>query len=104
MSLMFPKLRPVIDEKWIKHLHTERCVITGIYGHEYETVDPAHIGTLGKGIKRGDNEVLPILHRFHADGHGTGEISMFRRELPDDVLRDALRAYARELYAKWKGI
>jgi len=102
MSLMFPKLNPIRDEKWIKHLHTVPCLITGVTGHEYETVDPAHIGTLGKSIKSGDNEVLPILHRYHARGHGYGEVSMFREHLPDDVLRDALRAYAREMYAAWK--
>jgi len=100
--LMLPKLNPVRDEKWKKFLHTQPCIITGVCSHEYETVDPAHIGTLGKGMKRGDNEMLPVLHRFHLAGHGAGEVSMFRRELPDDVLRDALRAFAREMYRSWK--
>lgn len=100
--LMLPKLNPIRDKKWREFLHTQPCIITGMCGHDYETVDPAHIGTLGKGIKRGDNEMLPILHRFHAAGHGAGEISMFREELPDGVLRDALRALAREMYAEWK--
>lgn len=101
MTLLVPKLAVVRDQKWLDHLKTERCIITGQYGHDYESVDPAHIGTLGRGMKRSDDEVLPILHRFHAKGHNAGEISMFRENVPDDVLRDALRAYAREMYAAW---
>lgn len=62
--LMLPKINPIRDEKWRKYLHTQPCILTGQYGNEYETVDPAHIGTLGKGMKRGDNEMLPILHRL----------------------------------------
>lgn len=102
MTLLLPKLRIVRDQAWLDHLETERCLITGEFGTEYEGVDPAHIGTLGKGIKRSDDEVLPILHRFHSRGHNAGEVSMFRRELPDVILREALRAYARHLYEEWK--
>jgi hypothetical protein len=29
-------------------------------------------------------------------------MTMFRKHLPDYVLREALRAYARHLYAEWK--
>ena len=95
-----PKLTIVRDRKYLDWLHEQPCLITGVRSHDNETVDPAHIGAF-KGMKRGDNEVLPILHRFHAGGHGHGEISMFRQHLPDWVLRDALRAYAREMYADY---
>ena len=100
--LMLPKLNPVRDRKWLDFLRTQPCIITGQTGNDYESVIGAHIGTLGKGIKRGDDEVLPILNRFHQAGHGHGEVSMFREQIPDDVLRDALRAFAREMYRSWK--
>lgn len=99
--MLLPKTVIIRDKRYRDWLHEQACIITGQYGHEYETVDPAHIGTLGKGIKRSDDEILPILHRFHANGHGAGEISMFREHLPNDVLRDALRAYAREMYQSY---
>ncbi len=102
MTLLLPKSRIIRDQPWLDHLKTERCLITGQHGNDYVGVDPAHIGTLGKSIKRSDDEVLPILHTFHAGGHGYGEISMFREHLPDVILRLALRAYGRELYAEWK--
>lgn len=102
MTLLLPKARIIRDQDWLDHLKTERCLITGQHGTEFEGVDPAHIGTLGRGIKSSDDEVLPILHRFHVKQPGIGEISMFRQHLPDAILRLALRAYARELYAQWK--
>lgn len=102
MTLLLPKSRIIRDQKWLDHLKTERCLITGQFGTEYEGIDPAHIGTLGRGIKSSDDEALPILHRFHALQPSMGEYTMWRTHLPDDVLRLALRAYARELYAAWK--
>lgn len=100
--MLVPKLAIVRDQAWLDHLKGERCIITGLRGNDYEGVDPAHIGTLGRGIKSSDDEVLPILHRYHSKGHNAGEITMFRQNLPDDVLRAALRALAREMYAEWK--
>lgn len=85
---------------WIKR--HDRCLITGRQSDDYETVDPAHIGTAGKGIKRPDNEVLPLIHSIHRQCHQKGEISVLREMLPDAVLREALRAYARQLYEEWK--
>lgn len=95
MNFLIPKLTIIRDRAYLDWLHTEACIVTGLRG---ETVEPAHIGTLGKGIKRSDDEVLPLEHRFHANGHNAGEISMFRKMLPDYVLREALRAYARQAY------
>lgn len=101
MTLLLPKSKIVRDQVWLDHLKTERCLITGQFGNEYEGVDPAHVGTLGRSIKSSDDEVLPILHRFHAKQPGVGEITMFRENLPDAILRLALRAYGRELYQEW---
>lgn len=97
-----PKMNIVRDKSYREWLKTQPCILTGQLGNDTEVVDPCHIGTLGKGIKSPDNECLPVLHRFHAEGHGKGEISMFRKRAPDWLLREALRAYARELYRQWK--
>ena len=76
--------------------------MTGKRSNAYETVDPAHIGTAGKGIKSPDDEVLPIIHSVHHEMHQMGEMTVLRKRLPDDVLREALRALARERYKKWE--
>lgn len=96
-----PKLNVVRDRKYLDWLHTQPCIITGNCGNDNETVDPAHIGAF-KGMKRGDDETLPMLHRFHDEGHRMGEMSMLRLRIPDWLLRDALRAYAREQYKLYR--
>ena len=93
-----PKLSVVRDRSWLDTLRTYPDLITGTYGNENESVVPAHIGTLGRGIKIGDDNALPLLDRWHKLGHQQGEMSMFRKHLPDHILRDALRALAREWY------
>lgn len=92
----------VRDEKWIKHLRSERCLFTGQYGTDQDSIDPLHVGTLGKSVKSPDDEILPIAHHLHLLGHQKGEMSMIREHAPDDVLRLAFRALAREMYAAWK--
>ena len=89
------------DRAYLDYLRGERCIITGLRGSEYDAVDPTHIGTAGKGLKSSDDEALPIKHNIHALMHQHGEMTVLRRQLPDDVLRAALRAYARERYAKY---
>ncbi len=96
-----PKLTIIRDRAWLDYLHTQPCILTGQRGTEYETVDPAHIGAY-RGMKRSDDEVLPLLHSIHASGHQKGEMSLFRERLSDVVLREALRAYARQCYREWK--
>lgn len=91
----------VDDPEWLRYQSTQACVITGEYGGDHESVVGAHVGTHGKSMKT-DDEVLPVLQRLHVQGHQSGEISMFRRYLSDVDLRNALRAWARELYVRWK--
>ena len=94
--------RPIVrDPAYIKHLRKERCLFTGRRATASESVDPMHIGTAGKGIKT-DDEAIPALHSIHMESHQHGEVSMFRRRLPDSVLREALRAYARSLYQDYQ--
>ncbi len=76
----------------------QSCVLTGRYGDDNETVDPMHIGTAGKGIKSNDDEVLPVTHSLHVLAHQKGEVSMLRQYAPDWLIREAFRAYARQLY------
>jgi hypothetical protein len=96
-----PKGERVEDRTYLDYLRGERCILTGQYGNEFETVDPAHIGTYARGMKT-DDEALPILHRYHAEGHQHGEVSMLRKHAPDSLIRDAFRAFARERYRDWK--
>lgn len=91
------------DRKYLDWLRTQRCIFTGLSANEFEAVDPMHIGTAGKGLKSSDDEALPVSHSIHREAHQYGEMTVIREELPNDVLRAALRAYAREMYAKWKG-
>ena len=124
-----PKLEIIRDRKWLDELRTRRCTITGQCGHDNESVVGAHIGTTAKGWSKkcSDDECIPLLNRFHLRGHDTGEITNLRKLLPDevltsafnllegayggdwtretapdDVLREALRLYAKELYKSWK--
>lgn len=100
--MTFPKPATLRDPRWLIELRAHPCIITGIYGNDVVSVVPAHIGTRGKGLKSPDNECLPMSAFLHNEAHATGEMTFFRENLPDDVLRDALRAYAREYYAKHK--
>lgn len=96
-------MKPVRDKAYLRYLRSERCILTGFQATEYESVVPMHIGTLGKGIKRGDDETLPVRNALHVLGHNCGEVSMLRREASDMLLREAFRALARENYRAWKG-
>jgi len=90
------------DRRYLDWLRTQRCVLTGLYGNDRETVDPMHIGTLGRGMKAHDYWALPVIHRLHRLAHQKGEVSMLREHAPDDVLLAAFRAYAREMYERTK--
>ena len=90
------------DRKYLTHLRHSPCIITGMVGTDYQSVDPAHIGTAGTRLKSSDDEALPLLHSLHLEAHSKGEISMWRDRSPDWLIRAALRAYARELYRQYK--
>jgi len=94
--LKTPTLR---DRRYLDSLRQQRCVITGHYGNDNLAVDPAHIGTAGRGMKSPDNEALPIRHDIHVRMHNEGEISVLREVAPDHLLRAAFRALAREMYS-----
>lgn len=90
------------DQRYIDFLKTQRCVITGLLPTDRESVVPIHIGTAGKALKSPDWEALPVIDHLHQEGHRHGEISMLREHAPDWLLREAFRAYARELYQQWR--
>lgn len=90
------------DRAYLDFLKTERCILTGMTGSDFDAIDPMHIGTAGRGMKSPDDEVLPVIHSLHVQAHSYGEITMLRHNAPDDVLRAAFRALAREKYAEWK--
>ncbi len=93
-----PKINPLRDRHYLDWVRTQPCIVTG---HRGIDVDPAHIGTLGKGVKSPDDEVLPLSNALHREAHQTGEMSWLRANLPNGVLRLALRAYAREMYQQY---
>ena len=97
---LVPKNPPLKDPAYIRWLHSQPCIITGQRGTDTVGVDPMHIGTFGKGMKA-DDEALPVTHWIHAMAHAKGEMSVLREQLPDHVLRAALRAYARERYQEY---
>ena len=89
------------DRKYLDSLRSQPCILTGRRGDDYESVDPMHIGTAGKGLKSSDDEALPVTHSMHVLAHQKGEVSMLRQHAPDWLIREAFRAYARELYSQW---
>lgn len=100
---MNPKSPPLRDRLYLDWLRTQPCIITGHYATEYEAVDPAHIGTAGRGMKSPDDEALPIRHGLHAMMHAAGEASVLRAHAPNWLIREAFRALARESYRTWRG-
>ena len=90
---------PIRDREYLDYLRTCSCVISGRRGDD---VDPAHIGTLGRGVKFHDWGALPLDHDLHMTAHQMGELSFWRENLSDDDLRAALRAWAHEMYREWK--
>jgi hypothetical protein len=96
------KPKALRDRDYLDYLKTETCILSGVGATESLAIDPAHIGTAGKGLKSPDNEALPIRHDIHAAMHQRGEMTVFRKMAPDWLLRVAFRAYARELYEQWK--
>ena len=89
------------DRAFLDWLRTQPCIFTGLRGNDSEAVDPAHIGQAGMGMKASDDLALPVMHRMHLKMHSDGEIVVFRKTAPDWLLREMLRAYARQEYAKY---
>ena len=97
-----PKNPPLRDREYLDHLQTERCAITGQFGNATETVEAMHLGAF-KGMKRGDDETLQVLHHFHAEAHQSlSEAEMLRKYAPASLILEAFRALGRERYRMWK--
>jgi len=90
------------DRPYLDYLRTQRCVLTGRHGNDNVTVDPAHFGTGGTGIKADDSTALPLLHWFHHEAHQRGHASLLRQHASDSLLMLMACAYAREMYRGWK--
>lgn len=80
------------------------CAITWETTSENETVDPAHIGTAGRGVKEHDFHVLPLIHRLHVESHQRGEAACWGKWLLEhkQPLKEALQAWGTVLYLKHK--
>ena len=92
------------DRKYLDHMRTERCIVTGLYSQPDDAIDPMHIGTGGKGLKNHDSMTLPVLHSIHQEGHQRGEMTVILEYLARDksLLREVMRAYAEKLYKEWE--
>lgn len=99
---MIPKPKQLRDSAYIAYLKTQPCLLTGRHATGSDAIDPMHIGTAGKGLKIGDDCAIPVLHSLHLLGHQKGEASVLRAWAPVWLIRDAFRAYAREMYREWK--
>ena len=87
------------DRAYLDSLRDEPCLITGLRLPD-DPVEAVHIGTAGKGLKSSDDEALPIRHSIHAAMHQRGEMTVLKEVIPNWLLREAMRAYARELYRR----
>lgn len=96
-----PKLNPIRDRRYLNWLRTQPCIFTGASPAEERTVDPAHIGTMGRGIKSSDDEALPILSSLHRRMHQQGEMTVIRQVIPDWLLRECLRAFCHAEYKRF---
>jgi hypothetical protein len=100
--MMFPKDSRFRDQKYMDYLKTQPCIFTGAQPSEYMGTDPAHMGTAGTGIKGHDYWCLPVSHKLHQEMGQTGEMSVVRKHIPNDVLLSALRALAKQHFDEWK--
>jgi len=96
-----PKVKTLRDPAYLLWLRDQPCLISGLSATDSESVVAAHLGTGGKGIKSPDNEAIPVLNSRHQNMHVYGEVRTLR-SAPDWLIRDAFRALAREMYAKYK--
>lgn len=91
------------DQAYCDHIKQGPCAVSGRLGSDQETVDPAHFGSGGKGLKAHDFYQVGLIHSLHAEQHG-GEMSFWLRRLTMDytLLREVLRAWMVVRYLKWK--
>lgn len=94
---MLPKDKPLRDRRYLDYLRTRPCVCTGRVASETMAVDPAHLGTAGKGLKAPDDEAVPLLHSMHQLCHQVGEAFILRGRLRPWVVARAEHAYFRNL-------
>ena len=110
MTLKTPILR---DKKYtdsFKIPGKHRCLITGA-----EMPDGAHIrhGFYGMGIKPGDDLIIPLAHRLHAEQHLMGEERFWSQQWPGLLARterppeggsimDYVKQVARDYYRAWE--
>lgn len=87
-----PKLAIIRDRRYLDWIRERPDLLDGEAGTPWDPVEPAHIGTLGKGIKSSDDEVIPLRHSRHSRGHNEGEMTVWRALMPDWLFRAVLLA------------
>ena len=102
MAVLIPKTDIIRDANWRARVRTLPCVLTGyqwVEGSEIG-VDPSHIryGCYSAGMKPSDDLVLPLRHDLHAKSHNMGEVRFWTTYLTPELMMEALKAYARQMY------
>jgi len=102
-ALAFGTVVVLRDRKYLDSVRSMPCIVTGLVTSDHETVDPAHIGTAGKGCKSADNHVLPLIHSEHLKQHA-GEHSYWLSVFENDkyLLTWFLKSGAEKLYREGK--
>lgn len=96
-----PKIVPVRDRKWLDHLRTQPCIVTG----QYET-EPAHLrllGSGGMGLKPSDSRAVPLHWRLHRQETALGPPAAwltFAQEYPEFYFRLIIDRAERD-YETW---
>lgn len=94
------KTKAIRDRKYLDWIRDQPCIVTGIYGDENETVDPAHFrwnAGGGMGYKPPDNMVNPLRHGQHLLQGQMGEqaywLEIVNREplILNEFIKDALK-------------
>ncbi len=106
MTLQFPKPVTLRNRRYLDWLRTQPCIVTGMYGNEFNAVDPAHIranGSGGMGVKPADDLALPLLHSEHVRQHQIGEITYWLDtfSVNPGLMMEAVQALARQKYQEW---
>ena len=91
--------KPLRDKAYRLAVTEMPCILTGTM-----PCDPAHIryGFFAKGVKPGDDLILPLSANLHRLQHAIGEKRFWLTHVTPETLMEAIKALARERYATWK--
>ena len=94
------------SQKYMDFLKTQPCMVSGYEASEMggQAIDPAHLGTRGRGLKEHDFYCIPLKHDLHTAMDGN--IQAFWMDVPGLLASaprhsDLARSHALVQYLKW---